>query len=240
MGRTNKRYRKHKRGSRKSRKVSNRMAGGTSNPIVYPPSSINQYVSNVAYVNLDSRKDRRAQLEDQLKVFKPEKIHRVPGVENKQYPYVGGVTAHLNAMKLAKESNWDNVLILEDDSIWANTDVSYPIFEMLVKNPYDVIMLAGTYSDFDKNTFKINKSKCASAYLVNKSYYNTIISKTEEILAQYKPGITPVDGITLDVAVFEPLQAVNKWFIVSPSLMIQSKGYSDILQKQVDYTSEFV
>jgi len=245
MKRTKKSGRKYKRRSIKLKGSTKKRGGGNNTAIKYPPDSIKEDISNVIYINLESRKDRRKQIETHLKIFKPEQIHREPGIENKEHPYFGGVTAHLNAMKHAKKMDWKNVLILEDDSIWNNLDnniidIAYNRFKALIKNPYDVIMLTGTFTESDATTFKVKKSRCASAYLVNKPYYDTIIAKTEEILKQYKPGITDPEGITLDVAVFEPLQTTGSWFIVSPSLMIQSKGYSDILHKNVDYTELFI
>ena len=50
--RNRKRYRKHRGGS-----------------VNYPPNSITNYINHVVYINLDSRNDRRLQMDEQLKVF---------------------------------------------------------------------------------------------------------------------------------------------------------------------------
>jgi len=159
----------------------------------------------------------------QLKVFDPKQIHRVPGVVNKAHPLLGAVKAHLHALELAQRNGWENTLIMEDDCKWNNIKKSYPVFEKLIKHPYDVIMLSGTYSEFDKKTYKVRSSYSASAYLVHKDYYTTLINKTKEVLRNYKPGMKS-ENLAQDAAVFGPLQAADSWYIVSPSLFIQIDG----------------
>jgi GR25 family glycosyltransferase involved in LPS biosynthesis len=230
--------RKKKIKSRKGLRRRPRMRGGDA--VTYPPESIKKYIHHVLYINLDSRTDRKEQIEKELQIFNPEQVHRVPGVQEKEYPYLGCTKGHLNAVQLAADNGWDNVLILEDDAKWDSIDTAYPIFEKLVNNPYDVIMLGGTHSEFDKTTFKISKSQSSASYLVNKSYYPTIIAKLKEVIANFKPGITPDIEISPDAAMFFPLQATGSWFLVSPSLMIQAKSYSNIQKMDVNYAKNYV
>ena len=229
--------RRRQRAKTRSRKIHRRrqIAGGVS----YPPESIKNYVKHVVYINLDSRKDRKGQVEEELKIFTPEQVHRIPGVEEKEYPYLGCTKGHLDAIQLAIDNGWDNVLILEDDAMWDSIDTAYPAFEKLVKKPYDVIMFGGTASKFDPNSFKVESSKSAASYLVNKSYYTTFLEKINDVIKNFKPGVTSDEDITPDMAVFHPLQASGSWFIVVPSLMIQRKGYSSILKKDTDYSELF-
>lgn len=236
MSKTRKYYRRHKLKTRSRNRKRYRKRGGAT---PYPPNSIYSYIHHVVYINLDSRKDRKQQIDEQLKNFPKDKVHRVSGVEDKEYPYLGCIKGHLSAIKLAVENGWDNVLILEDDSMWSNIDTAYPIFKKLVNNPYDVIMLGGTMSEFDKQTFKVYKSKSSASYLVNRKYYDTILRKIEEVINSFKPGVTTDDEITPDVAVFYPLQAADSWFIISPALMVQHAGYSSILSKEINYTPLF-
>jgi GR25 family glycosyltransferase involved in LPS biosynthesis len=212
-----------------------RQTGGVS----YPPESIKNHIKHAVYINLDSRTDRKAEIEEQLKIFNPEQVHRVPGVEDKEYPYFGCAKGHLNAIQLAVDNGWDNVLIMEDDAMWDSIDTAYPAFEKLIQHPYDVIMLGGTVSKFDPKTFKVESSKSAASYLINKSYYATVLEKAKDVIKNFKPGVTSDEDITPDMAVFYPLQASGSWFIVVPSLMIQRKGYSSILKKDTNYKELF-
>jgi GR25 family glycosyltransferase involved in LPS biosynthesis len=172
-------------------------------------------------------------------VFAPDQVHRVPGVKDETYPYLGCSKGHLNAIQLAIENGWDNVLILEDDAMWNSVDSAYKSLERLIQNPYDVIMLGGTLANYDPKTFKVESSKSLASYLVNKSYYTTVADKLKEVIEKFKPGITPDKDITPDMAMSHPLQATGSWFIVVPSLMIQRKGYSSILKKETNYKGLF-
>jgi glycerol-3-phosphate cytidylyltransferase-like family protein len=225
------------RGGKYKRKSKKIFRGGSS--IVYPPDSIKKYVSNIVYINLDKRTGRKAEIEKELKVFDHKQIHRISAVSEPEHPYLGCTKSHLQALKMAKDHNWDNVLILEDDAKWTNIEKGYPIFEKLIKEPFDVIMLGGTTAEYDHTTYKVKKSQAGSSYLVNKSYYDTIIQKTEEVINNFKPGITTNEEITPDVAVFRPLQAKDNWYIVAPSLMVQRPSHSDIEKKHVDYKNIF-
>jgi len=206
---------------------------------IYPPDSIQTYISNVIYINLDKRTDRKAEIEKELTVFNPEKIQRISAVADAEYPYVGCTKSHLKALKIARENDWDNVLILEDDAIWADIENAYPVFEKLVQQPFDVIMLGGTFAKYNHSTYRIKKAQSSASYLVNKSYYNTLIANIEGSIRNFKPRVTTESEFAIDLAVFGPLQAKDNWFIVAPALMIQSPSHSDIVKKHVDYTNLF-
>ena len=159
--------------------------------------------------------------------------------------------SHLNALKLAKQTGWANTLIVEDDAIWKDVSDSYAIFEGLVNKPYDVIMLGGTFPNFDPSTYKLFVAKTSSAYLFNSSYYDTLINKATDVLKmfeyemQHDKSFSKQDRNTLlvkvayDLVVFEPLQQTDSWYIVYPPLMIQSKSYSNIEKREIDYNAFF-
>jgi GR25 family glycosyltransferase involved in LPS biosynthesis len=159
-------------------------------------------------------------------------------VKNTDNPIIACTQSHINALKLANKMGYSNVLILEDDAIWANVRKGYAIFEELIKKPFDVIMLGGTHPKFDKNTYAVKFSYGAHAYLVNKSYYNTIIKEAEDAIKLYNPSRPGgrKENAAINVK-YSELQPNHKWFIVSPSLMFQGKSYSNIEKKNVNYVS---
>ena len=208
-------------------------------PTTYPPDSINTYISNVVYINLDKRTDRRAQMEQELKIFHPEKVHRIPGIvpDILDIPHknVALTQAHLNAVKLAKEKNWPNTLFLEDDSVWVNIEKAYPCFEKLVKEPYDVIMLGSHGPDYDKDTLRVKRSTSAASYLVHQSHYDIYIERLQSMIDGFVSGVTN-DIQPGNATVFPPLQQEYKWFVVVPSLMTQLAGMSNREEKIVNYS----
>jgi glycosyl transferase family 25 len=215
-----------------TRKQKKKQHGGNKNTTTYPPDTINLYISSVIYINLDKRTDRKDEIVKELKIFNPEKIHRVSAVFEPDRGYLACTKSHLKALKKAKKHNWENVLIVEDDAKWENIEKGFPVFEKLVKEPYDVIMLGGTFAEYDHTTYSVKKAQSSASYIVNRKYYDTIIQKYKEVLA-------PNEDVTPDVQVFQPLQAKDNWFIVSPALMIQRKSYSDIQKGNVNYKNLF-
>jgi len=197
---------------------------------------ITEYIKYVLFINLDKRIDRRKHIESEFKIFGKHLI-RISGYLDEKYPYLGCMKSHLAAIEYAQKYNLDNVLILEDDAKWSTNQKGYEIFEMLVKKPFDVIMLGGTSSYYDKNTYKVNQSQGGASYLINKSYYPTILKKAREVVSNFIPGITKDEDITPDIALFKPLQQRDNWFIVVPSLITQMKSHSNILNKTVDYSN---
>lgn len=237
----NKRCHKNKRSKRQTKRRKNRQSGGNKHTTLYPPVSIKRYISHVVYVNLDSRADRKAQIEKELAVFDSGHVHRVPGIVPEVLDManrnVALAKAHLNAVKLAIDNKWENTLFLEDDVVWANIEKAYPIFEKLVQQPYDAIMLGGHHSKYDKETFRVTSATNGSAYLLHKSHYKVYFDKLQAMINSFQPGITKHEDVQVDRVVFGPLQKDYNWFLVVPSLMIQLPGYSDRVGETIDFTS---
>jgi len=230
---SNQRKKSNKRRRRITSRYKQRHSGGNPHITVYPPDKIKEYIHHVVYVNLDSRTDRREQLEKELKVFNKEQIHRVPGilpdVQDVAHRNVALAKAHLNAVKLAIDNNWENTLFLEDDAVWANIEKAYPIFEKLVQQPYDAIMLGSHLGNYDKETYRVHSGTNGASYLLHKSHYNIYFERLQAMINSFKPGITKSEEMHADVAVFGPLQKEYKWYMVVPPLMIQLPGHSNRL-----------
>lgn len=208
------------------------LIGGELPPQEYPPSDINNYVKHIIYINLDKRTNRNERISRQLTIFNKEKIHRLSAVDNPTDRVVGCATSHLNALKMARDNKYPNVLILEDDAVWTNVNEAYPVFKMLVEKPYDVIMLGGTYKNYNKTTYRVNAAQAASSYLVNSSYYDKIINRIERDLND------PKADKNVDV-MYVGLQSQDTWFIVMPALMIQGKSMSNLQGYNTNYSGLF-
>jgi hypothetical protein len=222
--------------TRKLKKISKKakplkLKGGNIE-IKYPPKEINNYIAHIIYINLDKRTDRNESIQKQLAIFDQNKITRMSAVNNPENPIVGCATSHLNAIKMARTNNYPNVLILEDDAVWENVKRGYNSFKKLIENPYDVIMLSGTYKNYDKNTYKVKSAQSAASYLINSSYYNKFINSIEYALAE------PNSDKNIDV-IYTHIQKQDNWFIVIPALMIQTKSTSNIQKQEVNYRNLF-
>jgi hypothetical protein len=169
-------------------------------------------------------------MEQELKVFHPDQVHRIPGIVpdimDMQHKSIALAKAHVNAVKLAKENNWQNTLFLEDDSVWANIEKAYPAFEALVKKPYDAIMLGSHNAKYGAD-FRAESATSGAAYLLHNSHYGIFIDKLQAMIDSFIPGVTEGYRTEGDAVVFAPLQKEYKWYIVVPALMIQLPGVSD-------------
>jgi GR25 family glycosyltransferase involved in LPS biosynthesis len=225
--------------SRRNRTKKRRIQRGGNHTTVYPPESINNYIRHILYLNLDSRPDRKIQIEKELQVFKNAHIQRVPGVVSEfkdvKHRTLEITKSHLNALKIARDAKWPNVLILEDDAIWANIERAYPAFQNLVQKPYDVIMLGSQRPKFNKDTFRVEDAYGAHGYLVNSSFYNIFIKKLEELVSNFDPKKPGYIEDEIDTMVFRSLQKEYIWYAVIPSLINQLPGFSSRLAKESDY-----
>lgn len=242
MRKSNQRKKSNKRHHRITRRYKRVYSGGNKHTPTYPPESIKNYIHHVVYINLDSRTDRREQIEKELKVFNKEQIHRIPGivpeVKDEIHRTIACAQAHINAVQLAMDNNWENTLILEDDSIWANIDKAYPIFEKIIKQPYHCIMLGSHNGKYVKETFRVLSATSGASYLLHNSHYKIFRERLQAMITNFKPGTTPIENTAGDVTVFGPLQKEYEWFMVAPPLMKQLAGRSDRTGINTNYTKE--
>lgn len=192
-----------------------------------PPAEINDLISHVIYINLDARDDRRAHIERELSVFKPEKLTRVPGVVDKNPP-LGCAKSHLKALEIARDNKYPNVMIVEDDSYWNNLDVTYPILKRLLNEPYDGIVLStmNIGNNIDPTTLRIKYGALTNGYIVKQQFYQKYIELYQNALSKLDPSKSNAaiwsDGISQDA------YKAGIWYALSPSIFVQLPGYSNI------------
>lgn len=191
-----------------------------------------QYIEHVIYINLAHRTDRQQQLRQQLSILPSTKISRLEAVLDKRVDgHVGCTRSHIAALQLAIENKWDNVLILEDDAVWSDLG-QFSLLSRLASNPYDVIVLGGTYASHEN--YRLQKCHSAASYLIRNHYLATLLLCFQRSLSDLLRTAHPPTS-ALDVA-WHQLQAKDNWYLVYPPLMVQGAGYSDIANKSVDYT----
>ena len=192
-------------------------------------------IGRVVYINLDERVDRKQQIQQELATVFPDverfaAIKRSPG-------FIGCSMSHIAVLERAKAEGWPSVFIVEDDFAWRNKEVGLPVLEQLLKKPYDVIVLTGTYVTADPKTLRLKSCQTATAYVVAAAYYDTL-------LANYKEGLAGLEATgnypmyALD-QYWKRLQPRDRWFIVQPILGIQRPSFSDIEGRVVNYVRYF-
>ena len=192
------------------------------------------FVDKVVYINLDHRTDRNEHMTHMTKTF-GNKVSRFSAIKT-QYGAIGCSMSHISVLKMAIENNWNNILIMEDDAEWNNFEQGYKVLKKLTSNPYDVIMLGGSFVSYNQETYRLQSALCLTAYLVNKHYMPILLHNFEEglrkfLLSPSEPGLYALDTYN------NRLQSVDNWYIVQPPLVYQKPAFSDIENRFVDYRS---
>jgi len=192
---------------------------------------MDEYIEKVIYINLKDRTDRKKTCEETLnKLFSKDKIIRLDAIKHDK-GYIGCALSHLKCLELAIESNWKNVLIVEDDILW--TKDSIDIFIKLIKNPYDVIVLGGTFIYYNPFNYHLYSCSVTNSYIVNKKYVKTLFkfwnSKMNDLIK---------NNYTIDQS-WKELQWKDNWKIVYPPIFIQRESESDIINFKVNYKKYF-
>jgi GR25 family glycosyltransferase involved in LPS biosynthesis len=204
---------------------------------------LSDFIKNVLYINLANRPDRKERVEAQLNVLGIP-FQRFNAVSMKNGA-VGCTLSHIKCLQLARDSDWDHVLIVEDDIEFLNPELFQKQFssfmtEMPEDNAWDVLLVGGNnqppFESVSEFCVKVTRCQTTTGYLVRKHYYDTLIQNMKEGLALLMKNEGCHTEFAVDKYWFR-LQEKDKWFLIIPLTVIQSEGYSDIEGKTTNYTT---
>lgn len=202
-------------------------------------TAINQYIDHIFYINLEKRTDRRAEIEQELTNYGliSERFNAIPTSPG----IVGCGYSHLAVLKMAKERNYKNVLILEDDFQFLVQKEEFEkelaqFFDSQIE--YDICFLAyNLLQSEDVNDYPFIKraiySQTASAYLVNNHYYDTLINLYEVNIPLLEQ--TGYHWIYANDQIWKSLQLTDKWYYFTQRIGKQRDGYSDNTERMQSY-----
>jgi glycosyl transferase family 25 len=196
------------------------------------------HIDKIFYINLESRSDRREQIENELAKYNLlEKAERIEAIPTPGRGILGCTMSHLNTIKLAKERNYQNVLILEDDFYFT---VSKEEFENTLQTffesnvSYDICMISYNIQRAEPNEEhpfiqKVIEAQTASGYIVHHSFYDKIIN-----LYEWAIPLLDQTGEHWNYAndqVWKQLQPNANWYALTTRCGKQRPGYSDNSQQ---------
>ena len=154
---------------------------------------------------------------------------------------VGCTKSHLAVLKIAKERNYKNVLIMEDDFVFTEPPllIETELNKLFRYNPgFDVCFLAYNLHQGGidmENVFLMKTTKCstASAYIVNGHYYDKIIELYEYAIPELDK--TMKHWIYANDQIWHRLQEKDNWYCFVIKLGRQSIGFSDNANQVMDY-----
>ena len=197
-------------------------------------------ITNVVFINLDSRIDRRTHFESQFHKmgFQPQRFSAMRNADGA----IGCSMSHVSCMELAIKNGWDHVLVCEDDATITNPgQLVYQANQFLKRfgDAWDVLLLAGNnYQPFRQvspECVRVANCQTATAYLVRRPYFETLLANFKEGLSKLKAEPAKQPSYAID-QYWKLLQRTDHWYLIVPITVIQRPDYSDIAKQHVNYS----
>ena len=206
-----------------------------------------KWIDHIFYINLDKRVDRREHIESHLTKYNLfEKAERYVAIPTPHSGIIGCSGSHLNVLKIAKERNYKNVLILEDDFqfILSKEEIEEKIERFFTEKgeTYDLCMLSSiiqkteNMSQDDPSADYLKKvldGQTASGYFISHRFLPKLIELYEWSYPLLQE--TNHHWLYANDMVWKKLQPTNNWYYFSPQIGRQLDGYSDNKECVVHY-----
>lgn len=189
------------------------------------------------YINLQSRPDKRANVEKQLKSIGIEHPNRFDAIHDTFGP-LGATKSHCEVVKMARARGWPHVCVFEDDVMfldpsWLQKQLAETM-DRLTK--WDVLLLGGNnyppYERIDKHLVKVTNLQVSIAYIVHADHYDTFISHLEEgiqLLQQTRRSELYIIDMWWKI-----LQKQFNYYLITPLTVTQDGGYSNNANQYVN------
>ena len=181
----------------------------------------------ILYINLDKRTDRKEHMEELLKDYDYERISAIEDEKG----YIGCVKSHIYCLELAKERDYDEVIILEDDFIFKGDNnfenMIYPDFD------YDILLICNLIKKrrhINEYFDKAESAEWTSGHLVKKHFYQIFIDNFKESLSLLQKDY--IKEYYHDVY-WKKLMKDYNFVTHTKSIATQKEGYSDIAKKSM-------
>lgn len=191
------------------------------------------------YINLLSRPDRKQHVENQLKSIgvNAERFNAIKLTNGA----IGCSMSHLKIIENAKANDWEHVLIVEDDILFTDPNFFVQQFNKFLSNhkDFDVALIAGNnlppYKRIDDCCVQVTRCQTTTGYIIQKHYYDTLIKNYKDGILQLMKEPTNHILYAIDKYWFN-LQAIHKWYLITPLSVTQREDYSDIEKRPTNYT----
>lgn len=217
--------------------------------------SISDFFDKIYCINLEDRPDRWSLCVEKFKEHGIENYTRFNGVKvngnlsSKKLGQIGCSASFYNIIKDARDKNYNNILILEDDFnfIASKEDVIKALekaFEEIPKD-WDMLYLGGNIiNDFhfnpiekySENLFKLNSAFTTHSICFSKQSFDKILNAfppqenwLESLMKNYD---------SIDVFFAQHFHIKNKCFIYKELLCMQEPSFSSIENTFYNYTDQ--
>jgi hypothetical protein len=198
----------------------------------------------ILYINLAHREDRRESVEAEIQSIRhlTKHVERIDAIKHANGGK-GCALSHLKAFDRILDSDWDTVLILEDDAV---LDMSVSSFESKLKHalcvPFDVTVCGSEIYDQTMDAQCMNGSvpltsaQCTTAYIIRKAYVPVLRRVWTHCKDNLGNRMMPLEYrvFAIDQG-WKRLITQHTWRWLTGNAFRQLPGFSDIEQKKVNY-----
>jgi hypothetical protein len=208
-------------------------------------------IDRVFYINLESRTDRRAEIEEELKTkFLYEGAERFVGITAAACGFqerggaYGCAMSHISLFRKMILNNWDTMMVLEDDAklITSREEMDKYIGAFLDDEQCDILCIGNScgdnkdYSEFFNRCFNTQTTSC---YVLKKKFVKILLecyftNPSEAMTLKEDCGNIKERVGIIDTA-WLPLQQSHFFMMPKVRQVIQRESYSDIQNEVVFY-----
>jgi len=191
------------------------------------------------FINLDHRKDRLEHVEKELEKMgiKGERFNAIKTSSGA----IGCTLSHIKCLEIAKERDYEQVFICEDDITFTNPDLFKQNIEKFCMNEdimWDVLIIGGNnvppYKQYYDYAARVFNCQTTTGYIVKQDFYNTMIKNFKEGVANLMRDPANKRMFAIDIY-WKKLQMEHFWYMITPPTVTQYENYSDIENRNLNY-----
>ena len=189
--------------------------------------NINEYFEKIYCVNLEKRPDRWVKCDEIFKKhnIQVERFGAIDGysIENTTTLLPGEfglIKTHIEILKIAKENNYKNILIFEDDvELCDDFSDKFNEYYNQIPKEWDFLYFGGNHlgsiNQISQNIFRLSYTFTTHAFAINNNLY-------DELMLLLKSASKQVDVI------YAELHSKYNSYTIKPTMAWQRSDYSDI------------
>lgn len=191
------------------------------------------------FINLDHRKDRLEHVEKELEKvgIQAERFNAIKTTSGA----VGCTLSHIKCLEIAKERDYEQVFICEDDITFTNPELFKTNIEKFCENEdimWDVLIIGGNnvppYKQYYDYCARVYNCQTTTGYIVKQEFYDVMIKNFKEGVTKLMRDPNNKRMYAIDIY-WKKLQMENFWYMITPPTVTQYENYSDIENKNLNY-----
>lgn len=190
------------------------------------------------YINLDTRKDRRADFEAECQKMNLS-VERFPAMIHPKGVGLGCSMSHLQLIKNARDRGYPSVTVFEDDFTFLISKDDFATVLATLPEDYDVVMFGYNLfqgEDYSSTFGRTLEAQAGSGYIVHQKAYDRLIACWEAAMIQFEQSPHEHWTYMCDQS-WKVLQPQMRWYHTLPRVGKQRAGWSDLGQRFVDYNT---